>query len=614
MNEKKIIKSNDPRTTTRDSRLETMNLVIAGHVDHGKSTVIGRMLADTNSLPEGKLDQVKRNCEKNSKPFEYAFLIDALKDEQSQGITIDAARVFFKTEKRNYIILDAPGHIEFLKNMITGAARAECALLVIDAEEGVQENSRRHGYMMSMLGIKQIAVIVNKMDLVAYSEKRFQDIKREYTRFLKDINVKPDKFIPVSALEGDNIANRSQKMIWYNGMTVFEMLDMFKKEKRTLEQDFRMPVQDVYKFTKFGDSRRIIVGTPTSGALETGDEVIFYPSGKKSRVKSLEEFNVDRRNMLKANNHAAFTLEEQIYITRGEIVCKATDKNPFMSTRLLASIFWLGHDPMVLKKEYHIKLGTAKVPVRIEKIVKTIDASDLSSNTKNRIERHDVAQCILKLTKPMAYDVASQFALTSRFVIVDDYEIRGGGIIQEALEDSAKWVRDKIVVRDHKWQKSMISSAKRSEKYNQRPTLVIITGEKDSGKKPLAKALERRLFEDGKIVYFLGIGNVLYGVDADIKNHEEDSKEHIRRLAEIAYIMMDSGAILIVTATMLDQKDLEIIKATIESDRIEVVWMGESVSTDINVDTRILNTEDVEKNVGLLKSVLEDKGIIFKPW
>jgi len=593
---------------------ETMNLVIAGHVDHGKSTVIGRMLADTGSLPEGKLDQVKRNCEKNSKPFEYAFLIDALKDEQSQGITIDAARVFFKTEKRNYIILDAPGHIEFLKNMITGAARAECALLVIDAEEGVQENSRRHGYMMSMLGIKQIAVIVNKMDLVDYSQERFENIKKEYSEFLKDIDVKPDEFIPVSAFKGDNIAIRSANMTWYKGVTVLEMLDLFKKEKHTLEQDFRMPFQDVYKFTKFGDSRRVVVGTPTSGKLEIGDEVIFYPSGKKSKVKTIEEFNVEDRKQIKANNHAAFSLEEQIYITRGEMACKVSEKNPNLSTRLMASIFWLGHDPMILKKEYYIKLGTAKVPVRIEKIVKTIDASDLSAKEKTQIERHDVAQCVLKLTKPMAYDIASKLAITSRFVIVDDYEIRGGGIIQEALEDSAKWVRDKVVVRDFKWQKSMISSAKRSEKYNQRPTLVIITGEKDSGKKPLAKALENRLFEDGKIVYFLGIGNVLYGVDADIKNKEEDPKEHIRRLAEIAYIMIDSGAILIVTATMLDQEDLEIIKATVESDKIEVVWMGESVKTDINVDTRILNKEDIEENVGLLKSILEDKGIIFKPW
>ncbi len=191
---------------TEQLEKQKMNIVIAGHVDHGKSTVIGRLLADTGSLPEGKLAQVQENCRRNSKPFEYAFLIDALKDEQSQGITIDTARVFFKTAKRNYIILDAPGHIEFLKNMVTGASRAEAALLVIDAEEGVRENSRRHGYMMSMLGIKQIAVLVNKMDLMGYGQATYDAIVSEYTAFLQEINITPACFIPVSAMQGDNIA------------------------------------------------------------------------------------------------------------------------------------------------------------------------------------------------------------------------------------------------------------------------------------------------------------------------------------------------------------------------------------------------------------------------
>ena len=186
-----------------------MNIVIVGHVDHGKSTVIGRLLADTHSLPEGKLEQVRAQCELNSKPFEYAFLLDALKDEQAQGITIDAARVFFKSSLRPYLILDAPGHIEFLKNMITGAARAEAALLVIDAAEGVQENSRRHGYMVSLLGIRQLAVVVNKMDLVGWDRAVFDRIRREYGAFLDQVGIQPSAFIPVSGRGGDNIADRS---------------------------------------------------------------------------------------------------------------------------------------------------------------------------------------------------------------------------------------------------------------------------------------------------------------------------------------------------------------------------------------------------------------------
>lgn len=191
---------------------EDMNIVIVGHVDHGKSTLMGRLLADTGSLPEGKLDQVRETCRRNSKPFEYAFLLDALKDEQSQGITIDTARCFFKTEKRDYIILDAPGHIEFLKNMITGASRAQAALLMIDAKEGVQENSRRHAYMLSMLGIRQIAVVINKMDLVDYSEEVYEKVKEEYLAFLKQINIEPAFVLPVSAFQGENIVGPSERM------------------------------------------------------------------------------------------------------------------------------------------------------------------------------------------------------------------------------------------------------------------------------------------------------------------------------------------------------------------------------------------------------------------
>ncbi len=266
---------------------EQMNIVIVGHVDHGKSTVIGRLLADTDSLPEGKLQQIRDLCERTSKPFEYAFLLDALKDEQSQGITIDAARVFFKTDRRHYIIIDAPGHIEFLKNMITGASRAEAALLVIDADEGVRENSRRHGYMLSMLGIRQVAVLVNKMDLVDYRQEAFDRIREEYTGFLRSLGLVPRAYLPVSGFHGDNIASRSERMPWYEGPTVLGILDGFEAPRSDEELPFRMPVQDVYKFTRLGDTRRIIAGTVASGSLRVGDRVVFYPAGKSSRVRSI---------------------------------------------------------------------------------------------------------------------------------------------------------------------------------------------------------------------------------------------------------------------------------------------------------------------------------------
>src|SRR5215211_5098835 len=294
---------------------QRMSIVIVGHVDHGKSTVIGRLLADTHSLPEGKLEQIRAQCELNSKPFEYAFLLDALKDEQAQGITIDAARVFFKSAVRPYLILDAPGHIEFLKNMITGAARAEAALLVIDAAEGVQENSRRHGYMVSMLGVRQLAVVVNKMDLVGWDRAVYDRIVREYGAFLEQVGIRPSGFIPVSGRGGDNIADRSPNLPWYEGPTVLGVLDAFRNEPAPVNQPFRMPVQDVYKFTKQGDDRRIVSGTLDAGTMKVGDTMIFYPSGKKSRVKSIEAFNRSSLTKVEAGWAVGLTLQEQIYIT-----------------------------------------------------------------------------------------------------------------------------------------------------------------------------------------------------------------------------------------------------------------------------------------------------------
>ena len=593
---------------------QRMNIVIVGHVDHGKSTVIGRLLADTHSLPEGKLEQVRAQCELNSKPFEYAFLLDALKDEQAQGITIDAARVFFKSRQRPYLILDAPGHIEFLKNMITGASRAEAALLVIDAAEGVQENSRRHGYMVSLLGLRQLAVVVNKMDLVKWDRAVYDRIVREYGAFLDQVGIKPSAFIPVSGRSGDNIADRSANLSWYDGPTVLDALDAFHTEPPPVERSFRMPVQDVYKFTKQGDDRRIVAGTIDSGTVAVGDTVVFYPSGKKSRVKTIEAFNRPTQSRAVASSQVGFTLQEQIYITRGELAALEREPRPQVTTRLRVSLFWLGKDPMVKRKEYLLKLGTMRVTMRLEEILRVMDASTLGpTDQAAAVKRHDVAECVLKLDRAIACDLAEDVASTSRFVIVDDYEIRGGGIVREALSDRQASVRDRVMLRNYKWEPSIIQAERRAEKYNQKAALILVTGEHEHDRKGIAKALEGRLFDDGKVVYFLGIGNVLYGVDADIERKQENRLEHMRRLAEVANLMLDAGIILVVAAAELTQDDLEVIKTAVQPDWIETIWAGDSITTDLSVDLHLPGGA-VPEAVDRLKAHLQEKGIIFRPW
>ena len=591
-----------------------MSIVIVGHVDHGKSTVIGRLLADTHSLPDGKLEQVRAQCELNSKPFEYAFLLDALKDEQAQGITIDAARVFFKSRLRHYLILDAPGHIEFLKNMITGAARAEAALLVIDAAEGVQENSRRHGYMVSLLGIRQLVVLVNKMDLVNWDEAVYQRIVQEYGGFLDQVGIRPMAFIPVSGRSGANIAEPSTDLHWYQGPTVLQALDSFRSEPAPIERPFRMPVQDVYKFTKQGDDRRIVAGTIDSGAVSVGDAVIFYPSGKKSRVKSIEAFNRPAMDRAEAGCAIGFTLQEQIYVTRGEMATLESQTRPQVTTRLRVSLFWLGKEPMVKRKEYLLKLGTARVTARVEEVLRVLDASTLDASTqRNAVQRHEVAECVIKLDRAIASDLAHDVTATSRFVIVDNFEIRGGGIVREALPDRQASVRDQVLLRNYKWEPSIIQSERRAEKYNQKAALILVTGESEADRKGVAKALEGKLFEDGKVVYFLGIGNVLYGVDADIERKQENRLEHMRRLAEVANLMLDAGIILIVAAAELTQDDVEVIKTAVQPDLIEIVWAGDTITTDLAFDLQLPGGA-VPEAVDRLKAHLQDKGIIFRPW
>jgi len=589
---------------------ERLSLVIGGHVDHGKSTIIGRLLADTGSLPEGKLDAVRASCARTGKPFEWAFLLDALKDEQAQGITIDSARVFFKTAARHCIIIDAPGHIEFLRNMITGAARADAALLVIDAKDGVQQNSLRHGYMMSLLGIRQLAVLVNKMDLVGFDRGTFERIEQEYRGFLGRIGVEPAGFIPVSGREGSNIAGRDDRMAWYSGPTVLEQLDRFTPGAPEVDKAFRMPVQDVYRFPQEGDDRRIVAGSVDGGVLHVGDEVHFFPSGKRSRVKSIEAFNRARPETAQAGEATGFTLTEQIYVQRGELATRASEPPPHVTTRLQASLFWLGLRPFVPGKDYLLKLGTARAAVRIEAIHRVIDAVTLDvTERSDRVDRHEVAECTLLLSRAIAFDLPEVGVTTSRFVIVDDYEICGGGIVRAALPDPQASVRGRVLLRNYKWEPSNITVEQRAERYRQRPALVLITGVQGTDRKSLAKDLEHRLFESGRTVYFLGIGNVLYGVDADIGRTREHRQEHLRRLAEVANLMLDAGVILVVTAAELTQEDLDLIRVTVDPERIETVWLGPETTTDIDYTLRIGDPDDADA-VSRIERLLETRGII----
>lgn len=591
---------------------EKMDIVFVGHVDHGKSTIVGRLLADTGSLPQGKLEQVRESCLRNSRPFEYAFLIDALKDERSQNITIDSARVFFKSARRHYIIIDAPGHIEFIKNMVTGASRAEAALLVIDAQEGVQENSRRHGYLLKMLGIRQMAVLINKMDLVGYRQEHFEQLCAEYGAYLSSIGVQPTSFIPVSGREGDNVANPGANMPWYDGPTVLQVLDSFEKKRAPIDLPLRLPVQDIYRFTLFGDDRRIVAGTISSGQLATGDELVFYPSGKRSQVKTIEGFNLPPQQHSGAGQATGFTLTQQIYIQRGEIATRASDPAPQVALKLHVSLFWLGKEPMVARKTYTLKLGTARVKASISRFIGVMDASSGAlSPDKQQVDHHEVAELELTLNHELAFDLSDTLSDTSRFVIVDQYEICGGGIVLSEVEDKQSGLREGVLKRNLRWVYGGVTNEQRAERYSQRPTLVLITGTEGAGRKQTARDLEQRLFQDGRYVYYLGFGSVIHGVDADLTPHGslDVHREHVRRLAEVANLLLDAGMILILTAVEFTQDDLQIMRTILDDRIIETVWIGAQVTTDLPFDLKV---EDREMAVPQIKYLLQEHGSIFR--
>lgn len=411
---------------------ELMKIVVVGHVDHGKSTVIGRLLYDTHSLPLGAIEKVKRISEEKGKPFEYAYLLDAFEEEQKQGITIDITQLQFRTEWRDYVIIDAPGHKEFLKNMISGAAAAEAALLIIDAGEGVQEQSKRHGYLLSLLGIKKVYVLVNKMDLRGYAETAFLAIKEEMSAFLDSIGVHPLRYIPVSAFYGENIAATSAVMDWYHGPTVLAALDLFVKEEAADTGPLRFPIQDVYKF----DNRRIIAGRIESGNLRIGDKIVILPEKKLTHVKSIEQWpEPGTRETASVGMSVGITVTDEFYNRRGEVIA-GPESIPHTGKLFRANIFWLGRQPLTGHREYKLKLATQETSCVLQSIDKVIDAATLAHQEQTEaININDVAEVVIRCRETLCFDRFADNHALGRFVLLDGYDVCGGGIIAGAVRE-----------------------------------------------------------------------------------------------------------------------------------------------------------------------------------
>ena len=516
-----------------------LRVALAGHVDHGKSTLVGRLVHDTGSLPEGKLEAIRASSAKRGMPFEWAFLLDAFQAERDQGITIDTTQVWLKTAKRNYTLVDAPGHKEFLRNMVTGAAAADGALLVVDAKEGVREQSRRHAYLLSLLGLTQIVVAVNKMDLVEYAQARFAEVAREIESYLESLGVAPKGVIPVSGREGDNVASRSPAMPWYNGPTLVEAIDGFKPSPSPVDQPLRFPIQDVYKF----DERRILAGRIESGRLKVGDTLAFAPGGRKAKIASIEAWPEDAKpTEAEAGRSIGITLDDQIFVERGQIG-HLEESGPVETNSLRARIVWLGRQPLVRGKRYKLKLATSEHAVEVQTIERVIDTADLASRAADAVAAGEIAEVVLRARATLAVDDARTMARTGRFVLVDGYDVAGGGTI--TLDGHAHTRRDVIRSTNVKREVGRIELAERWQANGHKSGILWLTGLSGAGKSTLAIELEQHLFRKGWHVTVLDGDNIRHGLSADLGFAPEDRTENIRRIGEVAALFARAGIIVI---------------------------------------------------------------------
>ncbi|MBN3038333.1 MAG: GTP-binding protein [Candidatus Omnitrophica bacterium] len=409
------------------SDVNALKFVIVGHVDHGKSTLIGRLFFDTDSLSADKMEEVKAASKDLGRQTEFAFLLDHLREEREQGITIDTAQTFFKTKKREYVIIDAPGHREFVKNMITGASQAEAAVLIIDVDQGVQEQTRRHAYILAMLGLEQVIVILNKMDLVGFSKDKFEQVRTEAEKFLQSINIKAKFYIPVSAIKGDNVAKRSKNMKWYDGLTVLESLDALQNRVSAENKAPVMPVQDIYKIGE----KRIIAGRIEAGVIKKGQKVKILPSGEDTEVKSIEKF-LQKTDKSVAGESTGITTSTPAFLERGNIIC-AGDGQPTLTDSFRANIFWMARENFDKEQKITLRCATQEISCKIEKIVKRMDSSTLEVIEEDAatLKPLEVGEVLIKTKRAVAIKRFNDLEELGRFVLVKNENTCAGGIITE---------------------------------------------------------------------------------------------------------------------------------------------------------------------------------------
>jgi bifunctional enzyme CysN/CysC len=519
---------------------EHLNLVVVGHVDHGKSTLIGRLLADTGSLHEGRIEQVRKATE--GLPFEYAFLLDALLEEQRQNITIDTTRIPFRSAKRDYCIIDAPGHREFLKNMVTGAASANAAVLVVDVREGLRQQSRSHARLLSLLGISEVGVVVNKMDTVAFEQAAFTACASSCQALLQEFGIATRWILPLSARDGINLAHPRHTMSWWKGPCLLEALDDFACPYSPASAPLRFVVQDVYR----REQQRLIAGRVESGSLKAGDTLVFSPGGRQASVAGLHRWPEPGADQALCGEALALSLVEQIYVERGQIASHEEDSCN-EGCECSARIFWMHEAPLQVGSRLTLRLATQEAPCHVEEIRELISSETLAEAEPTRrtssVGQHDVAEVRLRFKMPLAFDVLGGPEATSRFALYVSHQPCGGGRILPGTYHRTGFKAG--VAANLFWEQGQVTASLRASRNGHKGCVVWLTGLSGSGKTTLSVELEHRLFLSGHQVYRLDGDNIRHGLSAGLGFSAADRSENIRRVGEAAKLLADAGMIVL---------------------------------------------------------------------
>ncbi len=557
----------------QDEKKDLLRLLTAGSVDDGKSTLIGRLLHDSKRLYDDQLDSLKRDSKRvgnAGEEIDYALLLDGLKAEREQGITIDVAYRYFSTSKRKFIIADTPGHEQYTRNMVTGASTAHLAIVLIDARKGVITQTKRHSFLISLLGIKHVIVAVNKMDLVDYDQSVFDQIRSDYLEFTTRLNIADIRFIPLSALKGDNIVNSGDNMPWYQGPSIMNLLETIHVSADRNFVDLRFPIQYV---SRPDLNFRGYAGRVASGVLRKGEKVVALPSGKSSTVTQIETSG-NQVNFAFPPQSVMVTLEDEIDISRGDMLVRQNNQ-PHMGRHFEAMLVWMDETDMDPKQQFIIKHTSQRVKARIDEVRYEIDVNTTHRSETSNLKLNQIGRVVLTTSRPLLFDSYSKNRQTGSFILIDPVSnnTTAVGMIVDRVD--SEQLPSRITPHSSDvLDRSIISQADREKQLDQKAQTYWITGLHASGKNELAYKLEKTLFDQGKTVIVLDGNQLRTRLNQELGFNKADRDENIRRVAEIAKLLNDQGLVVIAVFLSPDSDTRTQVREMIGDDRFKEIFVN----------------------------------------